>query len=798
MTLRNVRLILTRELRDQLRDRRTLFMIAVLPLVLYPLLGLTFFQLAQILQEQPAEVWVVGARHLADLPPLVENNRFARALFAGPAERGLLHLHFAPGEPRRGGPAAGWFEFQQAEARRLVEEGKYDAAVVIPEDLGDRLDLFRQAMRRADAENEAPPLGAQAADAPAAQAAGALARPAADAPGGQAAKASSTPAAEPGRGPLLSLEVPSPKIIYSKSRDRSLIAFARLSAVLQRWTEQVGAENLAAGGLPLDAARPFAIENENITPLAEHEGLATWAKVLPMLLVIWAMTGAFYPAVDLCAGEKERGTLETLLCSPAARSEIVLGKLLTVMLFSMVTAALNLLSMGLTGWVALSRVPGFGPPPLRAWVWLGLALVPLSALFGALSLALAAFARSTKEGQYYLVPLMLVTMPLAVLPMSPVVELNLGTGLLPITGVALLLRSAIEGSYWQALQYAPVVAAVTLGGCLLAVRWAVEQFNSEALLFREGERLEVGLWMRHLLRDRQPTPTAGAAVFCGMLILVLRFFLGLGFAEPKDFASFGRLVLATQLLVVLAPAAGLSLVLVRSRKQTFLLRWPRTAALGAAALLAVALHPVIVALDASLLRLYPPSERTLQTLLGWQELILQAPLWQRLLLVALLPAVCEELAFRGFILCGLRHLGHKWRAIIYAALFFGLTHGILQQSITASLLGAVLGYVAVQTASIYPGMVFHTIHNALPLVAAEIPRHMVGQTALRALLVPAEGGAYAYSGSVVAAGLIVAGVSLAWFARLPYPKSAEEAYQEALGRHSQSPADRSDWAAETA
>jgi len=764
MRLRNVRLILAREVRDQLRDRRTLFMIAVLPLVLYPLLGLTFFQLAQLLQEQPADIWVVGGRHLAGLPALVENDRFARRLFDDPPDRRLLRLHFAPGEPRQGGPATGWFEFQQAQARRLVEEGKYDAVLVIPEDLGDRLDAFRQALRQPPAE-------------------------------------ASDPEDPDGKGPdvrFSPLKVPSPKIIYSKSKDRSLIAYARLSAVLLRWTEQVGAQNLVAGGLPIDAARPFAVEGENITGPAGREGLATWAKVLPMLLIIWSMTGAFYPAVDLCAGEKERGTLETLLCSPAARSEIVLGKLLAVMLFSMVTAVLNLLSMGFTGWVSLSRVPGFGPPPLGAALWLGLALLPLSALFGALCLALAAFARSTKEGQYYLVPLMLVTMPLAILPMSPVVELNLGTCLLPITGMALLLRSTIEGSYWQALQYVPVVGMVTLGCCLLAVRWAVEQFNSESVLFREGERLEVGLWMRHLLRDRGPTPTAATAVFCGMLILVLRFFLGLAFPEPDDFAGFGRLVVATQLLVVLAPALVLGLVLVRSKTQTFLLHRPRLSALVAAAVLAVALHPVMVALEVGLVRIYPPGERTLETLLFWQQMILEAPLWQRVALIALLPAVCEELAFRGFVLSGLRHLGHKWRAIIYAALFFGLTHGILQQSLTASLLGAVLGYLAVQTASIYPGMLFHAIHNALPLLAAEIPAELVRRTPLRALLVPAEAGGYAYSGSVVAAGLIVAGTLLAWLGRLPYPKSPEEQYQEALSRHSQEAADQSDWVPETA
>ena len=65
-------------------------------------------------------------------------------------------------------------------------------------------------------------------------------------------------------------------------------------------------------------------------------------------------------------------------------------------------------------------------------------------------LALAALARSTTEGQYYLVPLLLVTMPLAVLPMAPGVELTLGNSLIPVTGVVLLLRSMIEGNYWPA------------------------------------------------------------------------------------------------------------------------------------------------------------------------------------------------------------------------------------------------------------------------------------------------------------------------------------------------------------
>src|SRR6185295_18362303 len=131
----------------------------------------------------------------------------------------------------------------------------------------------------------------------------------------------------------------------------------------------------------------------------EQRSAAMWSKILPFELLIWALTGAFYPAVDLCAGEKERGTLETLLSSPAERIEIVCGKLLTVMLFSMATAILNLVSMVVIGTLMISHFVDLGPPPLASVMWLLIALVPVAALFSALCLALAAFARSTKEGQ---------------------------------------------------------------------------------------------------------------------------------------------------------------------------------------------------------------------------------------------------------------------------------------------------------------------------------------------------------------------------------------------------------------
>mgnify|MGYP000924033683 CR=1 FL=1 len=120
MNVQNVRWILSREIRDQLRDRRTLFVVLVLPILLYPLLGMTFFQISQFMQEQSIRVLVVGARDPVGLPPLFEDDRFALELFTDPAKIGLIEVEFASVEPRQRDEAASLLVYSQEQARSAV------------------------------------------------------------------------------------------------------------------------------------------------------------------------------------------------------------------------------------------------------------------------------------------------------------------------------------------------------------------------------------------------------------------------------------------------------------------------------------------------------------------------------------------------------------------------------------------------------------------------------------------------------------------------------------------------------
>ncbi|QDU29189.1 ABC-2 family transporter protein [Anatilimnocola aggregata] len=746
MSWTNIRLIYLRELRDQLRDRRTLFTIVILPLLMYPLLAMVWCQMQQFLKEQPSKVRIVGVVNLPQQPTLLENGEFPLALCSD-NERRLLTLQIddnaaVPSEPLT-------IDDLREAAERDIKSGLYDAVVYFPPEFGKNIDR----LRRGKEETAADQLQVTDLDA-----------------------------------------IPQPEIFADSASDASRVALNRVDLVLRRWREVMVHDNLIQSDVPLGAARPFELVNTDVAETFRRRA-AIWSKVLPFVLLIWALTGAFYPAVDLCAGEKERGTLETLLVSPAQRDEIVWGKLLCVTTFSMATSLLNLVCMGLTGSLFFMQMASnmaspmmmdLGPPPLSSLCWLALALAPISALFSALALAIAAFARSTKEGQYYLMPLLLVSLPLMVLPLLPQVRLDLGFSLIPVTGVMLLLRALMEGQYLEALRYSPFVIGITALCCWLSIRWAIRQFNSEAVLFRESERFGLGLWLRHLVRDRQDTPSPAEAIACGILLLFIRFIASFTIPMPSDWTQFAVTTLVVQVALIATPACLMAIMLTRKPRQTLLLQAPSFwSTVPAAMLLAMLLHPALMLLGAGIREVYPLSEETLRALAPLESLLSHATLPELLLLVAVVPAICEELAFRGFILSGLRRLGHKWTAIAICSVLFGVAHGLLQQSLAAAVVGMVIGYIAVKTNSLLPAMAYHFVHNGLGVLHSRITPELLDRWYVLDAVVSIsnEGGIeYRWTATVIAALLGV--LILLWIKRLPYHPCAEERLQQALARQS--------------
>jgi sodium transport system permease protein len=649
MNWNHVQLIFRREMIDQLRDRRTLFTITVLPLLLYPLLGMLMMQVAQFHRENSVRICVIGHENWPDDYPLWNpEGKLSLASLPESAYRLIeFELVHSPEIPLEQMPDA---------ARKLLKTSLADAVLVVSPEFPDRL------------------------------------------------------------GGIL--------LVSNMARDQSSIATSRMTALLERWWDHWRSQQLTAAGFPEMLSTPMELEHVDVSASSVRQAVR-WSKILPFVMLVWALTGAFYPAIDLCAGEKERGTLETLLSSPARRREIVWGKLLTINVFSITSALLNLTSMQVTAGLVVRSLSSssssanlaesLGPVPAHAMSWLILLLIPMSAFFSGLALAVAAMARSTKEGQYYLMPLLLVTLPLVALPMIPSMEMNLGTSLIPVSGAVFLVRSLIEGRIAEAIAHLPVVFTVTFFCCWLATRWAIRQFESETVMFHESGRWDLRIWLRHLWRDREEIAKPSIALLCGALILVARFFAQ--FFVSAD-ASFVTITLLIQVGLILTPCVLMAVFLTRHPRRALRIHRAQWSHVIAAILIGFALHPSYQVLGQAIVEVYPIGSETLTMLKQFESLLFQESLWLVLLLLAALPAVCEELAFRGFIFGGLLRKQGVLRAIIVSSLLFGFTHAILQQSITASLMGLMLGLIAWRTGGVICTIIVHAISNSLTLSMA--------------------------------------------------------------------------------
>src|SRR5262249_53598161 len=279
----------------------------------------------------------------------------------------------------------------------------------------------------------------------------------------------------------------------------------------------------------------------------------------------------------------------------------------------------------------------------------------------------------------------------------------------PVTGVALLLEKLSQvgrpdPALW--LYFVPVLAPMVIYSWL-ALRWAIIQFQREEVLFREAERLEVGLWVRRLLREREPRPSPGQAVFCFGVVLGLSWFsLGLG-SE----------LLATNIIRFLAfvatPTLLMAFLLTTQPRQSLAVRIPPAWAWPVAVALVVVLTPPLTELTLFLVRINPNVEKLIEQYRPFVEWMRSLRLdaehltmrwWQALVVFAFLPALCEELTFRGFILTGLQRRFRPRTAVLISSFLFCVLQMNVFQFVPTFILGMVLGYLTTRCGSILPSM----------------------------------------------------------------------------------------------
>jgi sodium transport system permease protein len=277
--------------------------------------------------------------------------------------------------------------------------------------------------------------------------------------------------------------------IYIFSGDlKSMLSATRIKEQLTEYRDSMVRDRLAAQHLPESLMKPFAVEQQNVVSEDRVAG-ESYGGLITYLVILMCMTGAMYPAMDLTAGEKERGTMETILSSPIKRTHLVMGKFFVVLTASLATATLSVLSMAGSFAVLAHYGKGQGIgddfPILTMHAQTAFAIfimaLPVAVLFSAVLMTISLFAKTFKEAQSYLTPMTFLVIVPAVAAVIPGIELTAKLALIPILNVGLLCKELVTGTYhWG---YIGLIFGCTCVYAGIALFLAVKMFQRESVLF---------------------------------------------------------------------------------------------------------------------------------------------------------------------------------------------------------------------------------------------------------------------------------------------------------------------------
>lgn len=275
-------------------------------------------------------------------------------------------------------------------------------------------------------------------------------------------------------GQILTQARPQPlKIWYDPTNQKSKYALEAMTGVLERYAKRIVEERLAIAGIDSSRLAPIEFSAQSVASEGQVAGNLL-GSIIPIVLLMSLASGGMASAVDLVAGEKERGTMETLLAAPVLPSQMLTAKLFVVMLMSIVSAVASLVSMGFIysfqheeSESAQAGMPTHLLQP-EAIVLLGLMILLSAAMFAGLQLTLSAIARTNKEAQTYMSPVLFAAMvpSYMLMPLKPI-DISFVMYVLPVFNNVALFKEIFSG------QIVPLHAVAAVGSSVLYVASAI-------------------------------------------------------------------------------------------------------------------------------------------------------------------------------------------------------------------------------------------------------------------------------------------------------------------------------------
>jgi len=422
-------------------------------------------------------------------------------------------------------------------------------------------------------------------------------------------------------------------------------------------------------------------------------------KIVPILMILMILSGASFAAVDLISGEKERGTLETLLLAPVSRESIIWGKFLVVLFIATISAIINLLGIYLTLALGMMKIPFMENVTFNLGLFdlvlILLFTLPMSVLFSSLLMIIASYADTFKEGQYYVLPFILFGIIPGIPALLPNIELTTFLCLVPVTSLALAIREILAGTY-----HVTALGIAFVSNCVFAficLKIAAHTLDRETIL--PGSKSVSPFRSEQFLKQ-------GIMLF-GLVFLLIYF---VGSTIQQQHLIIGLWL--TQLLLIAAPA----LLFVRLNKlpyANFLRLKPfNTRELSGALMFEIGILtalPWIMAIQ----NRFIPAPQNFYEQFSDSLFNVDFPLWVIVLTFGLSAGICEELLFRGTLTGAFSRSLKQWQVIILVGFLFGLVHFNVYRLVPTAFIGIVYTLVRLKSGSLYLPMILHTAHNML-------------------------------------------------------------------------------------
>lgn len=507
-------------------------------------------------------------------------------------------------------------------------------------------------------------------------------------------------------------------ISYSSSNSDARYTMQALSELLDYYQEEMVIEKLEAEGFDEAFLTPFTYEAVDLSSASESFGMDMGGSI-GMMLIVTILLGAMYPAIDATAGEKERGTLETLLTLPVTNFQMILSKYISVAVFACITAIISLLSLGGS---VLFLIYGFsteiveefqGITPGTILMILPVLLITMitaALLVTALCMCFCVFAKSFKEANNYITPVLLVVMFASMAGMIPSIVLDYKTAMIPVVNVSLMLKQVISGQF--DLMLAGITILVNLGYSVLIIWILAKIYNSEDILFSDG-------FVRFKLFEKRSAIAPGTTPDTGdLLVSITALFLLLLYVGTAASVHLGFWGTAVSQLLILAVPILVVWYMKSDAKKLFSMKKPVLSKIPGSISLYIGTYCLVMAISSVLTRWMTESTQNLNESF---EMVMEQPFLIILLVIAVMPAIGEEILFRGFLMGSLKErLGGKW-ALVISALVFGAFHMSLVKLLPTALLGVSFAYIVQQTGSIYVTMALHFINNAVSVLVMKFP-----------------------------------------------------------------------------